>query len=161
MGKVQQMGSGPLLKNADHQVVSKMLDITCAKDFVDLLSNTNSKIKLFLVKEEDINQIEAEIPSVLLPVPTTMKIHQLVFTKPGSFSSRDVSCFCSIPVTLACNCFQPVISALAPKMKNTFSFTDNISQMVAPQTISVKWMVDMETKYMLGAKLINQFIIKL
>ena len=83
-GPADRIGAA-IKRNSDHQVVSKKLDITCVKDFVDLLSNTNSKIKLFLVKEEDINQIEAEIPSALLPVPTTMKIYQLVFTKPDHF----------------------------------------------------------------------------
>ena len=47
-GKGPADGIGSTIKrNADHQVVSKKLDITCAKDFVDLLSNTYSKIKLF------------------------------------------------------------------------------------------------------------------
>ena len=58
---------------ADQQVIVKKKAITCAKDSVDLLSNTSSRIKLFLVDE---------ITAVgdtrhTSPLHNIMKIHQV------------------------------------------------------------------------------------
>ena len=58
----------------------KKRDITCAKDFVELLTATDTTIKVFLVTGKAIADIEATLPAVLKPVPNMMKIHQVCFT---------------------------------------------------------------------------------
>jgi len=65
---------------ADQQVLLKKRDITCAKDFVELLTATDTTIKVFIVTGKAIADIEATLPAVLKPVPNMMKIHQVCFT---------------------------------------------------------------------------------
>lgn len=77
-GKGAADGIGAAVKrNADSQVITKKRDITCATDFIDLLTSCPSRIKLFKIDDDMIQQFEDKIPSDVQPVPCTMKIHQV------------------------------------------------------------------------------------
>ncbi|XP_060568684.1 uncharacterized protein LOC132727272 [Ruditapes philippinarum] len=119
-GKGPADGIGAAVKRAaDQAIIVKELDITCAKDFINLIQDTTS-VKLFLIPQEKICEIDEDVPENLSPLQGTMKIHQLVLEEPHSFTSRVLSCFCEHPTKLQCNCFKPDVHTV-PQLKVTMS----------------------------------------
>ncbi|XP_052243392.1 uncharacterized protein LOC127853150 [Dreissena polymorpha] len=117
-GKGAADGVGAAVKRAaDQQVILKKNDITCAKDFFQLFSGgtSTSTVKMFLVEENELKKGDAELPSDLRPIPSTMKIHQMIIEGPDSFATRVVSCFCKHPTKLLCDCYQPDTHQLPPR----------------------------------------------
>ena len=79
-GKGAADGIGAAIKRAaDHQVNVKGRDIACAKDLVECVQQSSS-VKMFLVDETSIEEVEESLPSSLKPIPSTMKLHQVRFT---------------------------------------------------------------------------------
>lgn len=54
------------------------LDIPDAKAAYDALLSTETKIKIFYVPAENIKPLDPLIVENLMPIPGTMKIHQLI-----------------------------------------------------------------------------------
>lgn len=76
-GKGPADGIGAAVKRAaDQAIIVKELDITCAKDFINLIQDTTS-VKLFLIPQEKICEIDEDVPENLSPLQGTMKIHQV------------------------------------------------------------------------------------
>lgn len=65
-------------RNADSQVLLRGKDITCAKDFIASVSESNTTVKFFDIKDEAICRMESQIPPKLQPLKNTMKIHQVL-----------------------------------------------------------------------------------
>ena len=59
--------------------MSKGEILACAKDLVECVQQSSS-VKMFLVDETSIEEVEESLPSSLKPIPSTMKLHQVRFT---------------------------------------------------------------------------------
>ncbi|XP_033736384.1 uncharacterized protein LOC117324573 [Pecten maximus] len=104
-GKGAADGVGAAVKRlADRSVLVTGKDIMSASDIKGLASET--KVSLYTISEEDISNIEADIPSNIKPIPKTMQIHQLVTKTRGNVLHRVLSCFCGGEF-LECICFTP------------------------------------------------------
>lgn len=76
-GKGAADGIGAAIKRAaDHQVNVKGRDIACAEDLVACVQPSSS-VKLFLINESSIRRGEELLPTTLIPIPGTMKLHQV------------------------------------------------------------------------------------
>lgn len=77
-GKGPADGIGASIKRqADQHANVKGEDIVCAKDLTDGLATSTTNVKFFLVKENEISEIEKLIPS-LSPIPGTVQIQQVL-----------------------------------------------------------------------------------
>ncbi len=77
-GKGAADGIGAAIKRlADKVVQRRGQDITCSQDLLNGVDATDTKVKMFLVEESDISRLESAIPSKLVVVKDTMKIHQV------------------------------------------------------------------------------------
>lgn len=75
-GKGAADGVGAVIKRAaDKSVETRGKDIICADDLVNELKDL--KVKLFLVKEDDISVVEKTLQSNIESVPKTMRLHQV------------------------------------------------------------------------------------
>lgn len=82
------------------------LDIPDAKAAYDALLSTETKIKIFYVSAENIKPMDPLIVEDLIPIPGTMKIHQLITCGQYKIKYRDLSCFCK-DIREACACHSP------------------------------------------------------
>ena len=91
------------------------------KDEIDFyhLVKPETNIKLFLVTQDEIDIIKSSLPEEIPVMPGTMKMHQLILTKPGAIHYRDVSCYCSSSATIKgqCDCFKKYVYLLEEKAK--------------------------------------------
>ncbi len=69
------------------------------------LTETNTTVKLFFVKNEDIESAMKKMPKQIPAVPGTMRIHQVITLAPGELIHRDVSCMCTTRQQFNCKCF--------------------------------------------------------
>ncbi|CAH2097530.1 unnamed protein product [Euphydryas editha] len=103
-GKGATDGIGGAIKRTLDKKVAYHIDITDSKTAFDALKD-ETKVKLYIIKEEDINDMERRISSYdLVAVPETMLIHQIrgsfgmfeLFGKqqPYIIGYRKLSCFC-------------------------------------------------------------------
>ncbi|CAH2095607.1 unnamed protein product [Euphydryas editha] len=103
-GKGATDGIGGAIKRTLDKKVAYHIDITDLKTAFDTLKY-ETKVKLYIIKEEDINDMERRISSLdLVAVPETMLIHQIrgsfgmfeLFGKqqPYVIGYRKLSCFC-------------------------------------------------------------------
>lgn len=103
-GKGAPDGVGGALKRQADDLVSKGHDIPDARALFSALSKTQTSIKLFYVEEEDIEKAVRAMPQNIQPVPSTMRLHQVVTLARGSLICRDVSCMCVAMKRLECQC---------------------------------------------------------
>ncbi|CAH0731042.1 unnamed protein product, partial [Brenthis ino] len=118
-GKGAADGIGGVIKRTLDKKVAYHMDINGAKTAYDALKNETA-VKLYLIEEEDIKDIERQIsPYDLVAVPQTMQIHQItssfgiseLFVKQELcvISYRKLSCFChsegSSFIKGFCDCF--------------------------------------------------------
>lgn len=103
-GKGAPDGVGGALKRQADDLVSKGHDIPDARSLFSALSGTQTSIKLFYVEEEDIDKAIQAMPQNIPPVPSTMRLHQVVTVARGSLICRDVSCICVAMKRLECQC---------------------------------------------------------
>ncbi|KAL4706134.1 hypothetical protein ACJJTC_012933 [Scirpophaga incertulas] len=78
-GKGPADGIGGYLKRSADDMVARGPDISNADNFYECLKDV-SKIKLFMISQEDIQNIENHIPSTLQTHSGTRKLHQ-IFSK--------------------------------------------------------------------------------
>ncbi|KAL4009294.1 hypothetical protein ACER0C_003146 [Sarotherodon galilaeus] len=104
-GKGAPDGVGGALKRAADMMVAKGDDIPDAEELLRALSKTNTSVKLFFVKREDVEEAMEKMPKQIPAVPGTMRIHQVVTVAPGELMVRDVSCMCTTRKQFNCKCF--------------------------------------------------------
>ncbi|KAL4711132.1 hypothetical protein ACJJTC_009503 [Scirpophaga incertulas] len=92
-GKGPADGIGGYLKRSADDMVARGPDISNADNFYECLKDV-SKIKLFMISQEDIQNIENHIPSTLQTHSGTRKLHQIFSKDHGKLHYRNLSCFC-------------------------------------------------------------------
>ena len=102
-GKGAPDGIGGSIKRTADCMVLNGVDIPDAQTFYQLLSASESAIKLYYVSDKDIQKMKNMCPGALKPISGTMKIHQLWTLSSKKISYRCVSCFCSRPTQCTCS----------------------------------------------------------
>ncbi|KAK9977190.1 hypothetical protein ABG768_019011 [Culter alburnus] len=100
------------------------MDLPSADVLFEALSEQQTKIKLFYIKEDDIAANDDLIPQQLDTVRGTMKIHQIFTNTPAQFKWRILSCFCSAPDECKCYGPQSVTMCKGPTTANGASSID-------------------------------------
>lgn len=98
-GKTSGDGVGGCVKGMCNSEVICGGDVLCAQDMIDVVAKKQCKILTFLIKREEIEFVEALVPKNLIPVPQTLKIHQVTwsFDKKSQLRFRYLSCaICSV-----------------------------------------------------------------
>lgn len=72
-------------------MVAKGRDILDAHELFKALTETNTTVKLFFVKSEDVESAMEKMPKQIPAVPRTMRIHQVITLAPGKLIHHDVS----------------------------------------------------------------------
>ncbi|XP_062319382.1 uncharacterized protein LOC134022109 [Osmerus eperlanus] len=127
-GKGAPDGVGGALKRRADGLVSQGRDIPDAAELFAVLQETNTKIKLFFVSEEAVDKAVSEMPNDVPPVPSTMRIHQVVSQAHGELIYRDVSCLCTATQNLNCR-----VNA------KHFKFSNKQTAPMAPTVTEVQW----------------------
>lgn len=84
---------GGFIKRTADQVVAVGKDISDVSSFYQLLKGS-SKVKMYLILDEDFENMPREIPTKIVPLCGTMKVHQGFPEEMGSLMYRELSCFC-------------------------------------------------------------------
>lgn len=106
-GKGPADGIGGYLKRTADKIVANGEDIADVLQFYDKMKNV-SKIKLYLINENDIQQ--KALPNNIPRLVGTLKVHQVFSNCYGKLKFRDLSCFCvtdSRGVRGFCICLDP------------------------------------------------------
>ncbi len=82
-GKGAPDGVGGALKRTADMMVAKGRNIPDAHELFKALTETNTTVKLFFVKSEDIESAMKKMPKQIPAVPGTMRIHQVITLAPG------------------------------------------------------------------------------
>ncbi|KAK1885566.1 putative polyketide synthase 1 [Dissostichus eleginoides] len=90
-GKGAPDGVGGALKRRKDKLVSQGFDIPTALSLYQALSEGKSKVKLFYIPEQAVEDAIKQMPSDIPAVPTTMRIHQVVTLSPGKILYRDMT----------------------------------------------------------------------
>ncbi|XP_038063032.1 uncharacterized protein LOC119733721 [Patiria miniata] len=94
-GKGAPDGVGGVLKRTADSLVSQGKDIPTAHELYESLKPVTN-INLILLEEEEINKFDDKLPTDLISVNGTMKVHQVLFTDdPEVVDHRELSCFCN------------------------------------------------------------------
>nr|CAH7721805.1 unnamed protein product [Callosobruchus chinensis] len=101
-GKGAADGVGGALKRQADAIVARGKDISDAFQFFSTLQNA-SKVKLFMVTDEDIDNVAATIPNNIVPLKGTMQVHQMFSETYKILNHRVLSCFCQ----QFCSCHVP------------------------------------------------------
>lgn len=128
-GKGAPDGVGGALKRRADSLVSQGRDITDAAELFEVLQETNTKIKLFFVSEEAVDKAVLEMPNDVPPIPSIMRIHQVVSLAHGVLIYRDVSCLCTTTQNLNCGCFNT----------KHFKFSNQQTAPMAPTVTEDQW----------------------
>ncbi|KAK0143486.1 hypothetical protein N1851_018398 [Merluccius polli] len=104
-GKGAPDGVGGALKRTADKLVTQGRDIPDANKLFQALSETDTRIKLFYISAEAVDQAVLKMPDQIPAVPAIMKCHQVVTISPGEVMYREVSCMCSTRKQLNCECF--------------------------------------------------------
>lgn len=107
-GKGAADGIGGLIKRTADRFVAHGKDITGVTQFYDLLKD-NTNVKLFLINQEDIDNVTKAIPTSLLPIPATMRLHHIFSWARGQMKYSELSCFCkNVDVIGSCSCIKSI-----------------------------------------------------
>ncbi|KAI3375809.1 hypothetical protein L3Q82_004091 [Scortum barcoo] len=110
---------GGTLKRRADRLVSQGVDIPTALSLYQALSEEQSKVKLFYIQEQAVEDAVKEMPADLPAVPSTMRLHQVVTLSPGKILYRDVSCMCSATGNLECDCHKTKCFSFNPTHNHT------------------------------------------
>ena len=114
-GKGAPDGVGAAIKRTAGDLVVRGADITNDNMRYQSLPKTESKVKVFLVKPQNMTAFDRMIPGDTITIPGLSGIHQVMCSNPGEVKHRVVSCFCQHPND--CLCFSPVVVKLAEAKK--------------------------------------------
>ena len=104
-GKGAPDGVGGALKRSGDKLIALGRDITNAESLYRQLLTTETSVKLFYTEADEVGSLASKMPEKLPTVVGTMRLHQLVTVNIGEIYFRDVSCVCSSPGDLLCNCY--------------------------------------------------------
>jgi hypothetical protein len=76
-GKGAADGFGAVLKRSADRFVNEGGDIIGSDDLILALQSKGTSVKLVKISEDQVKEIEDELPSTLRPIPKTMQIHQV------------------------------------------------------------------------------------
>ena len=116
-GKGAADGIGGFLKRAADAKVATGTDIVDAESFFHSLKDS-SKIKLYLITDDDIQNVSATVPENIVPLQGTMQVHQIFTDTLGTLKYRNLSCFCNRGF---CLCQNPQVYDLIEKVSETVS----------------------------------------
>ncbi|PZC73688.1 hypothetical protein B5X24_HaOG208959 [Helicoverpa armigera] len=109
-GKGAADGGGGVVKRTLDARVAYGKDIVDAKSVFETLLQSEISVKTFYVSDQDIEKIKISNPKIILPIPSTMTIHQVIVTEnKNTVKYRPLSCFCMRGI---CDCFSPKIHIL-------------------------------------------------
>jgi len=93
-GKSSADGIGGSVKRTADNGVAHGADIANAESFLKTVGSASPKVNFFEVLPSNIEVVDAVLPSKIKPVPNTMQIHQLTWSKlqPSSIGMRYLSC---------------------------------------------------------------------
>ncbi len=116
-GKSAADSVGGTLKRTAESAIGHGALITTAEEFYTVLSD-KTNIKLFLVPEENIDEVFRKIPPGVKAIGATMKMHQFHVIRTGKIVARDFSCFCQFPAMCMCYnsrevTFPPLVAAVS------------------------------------------------
>jgi len=118
-GKSSADGIGGSVKRTADKGVAHGADIYNAVSFLEIVRYASPKVNFFEVLPSDIEVVDAVLPSKIKPVPNTMQIHQLTWSKVQSFSAGLRYLSCSTCSTSSCSHY-----ALQP---STWNFPNHLS----------------------------------
>lgn len=105
-GKGPADGVGGAIKRRLDKLVAYKHDIPSAETAYTLLTSQETEVKIFYIPIEDITKIQNTILDDLIPLPGTVKVHQvIVHNCDESILYRDVSCFCDFNNRGLCKCY--------------------------------------------------------
>lgn len=119
-GKGAADGVGGTMKRQADAIVARGNDIADVFQFFSALQDA-SKIKLFMVTDEDVESVAATIPSNIVPLKGTMQVHQMFTETHGILNHRVLSCFCE----KFCSCFVPKTYRPVPVTQQQPNTVDN------------------------------------
>lgn len=109
-GKGAADGVGGVVKRTLDARVAYGKDICDAKSVFEILLQSEISVQTFYVSNEDIEKIKISNPEKILPIPSTMTIHQVIVTEnKNTVKYRPLSCFCTRGI---CDCFSTKIHIL-------------------------------------------------
>ena len=101
-GKSEADGVHSSVKSMCDSAVACGQDVLCDKDMVDVVQSKGSKINMFLIKEQDIEQTDTIILNKLDTIKGTTQFHQVIWKKssPKEMGFRFLTCVtCSSELT--------------------------------------------------------------
>lgn len=104
-GKGSPDGVGGSVKRTADRILASGVNIPDASTLFKVLSATDSRVKLFFTDSEVVDRQASTLPLRIPAVPGTMDIHQVFTSDKGVLYYRDVSCFCRLPDTVHCDCY--------------------------------------------------------
>ncbi|KAI4828768.1 hypothetical protein KUCAC02_022844 [Chaenocephalus aceratus] len=105
-GKGAPDGVGATVKRLADTAVQRGKYLQTPEDVYDFRIKQKSTVNFSWISEEDIEKFDEKVPEVVPAVKGTMKLHQVISTKPATILYRDISCFCSRPAAI-CKCYNP------------------------------------------------------
>lgn len=77
-GKGAPDGIGGTLKRRADRLVSQGVDIPTPMSLYQALNDEQSKVRLFYIQEQDVDDAVKKMPAKLPAVPSTMRLHQVL-----------------------------------------------------------------------------------
>ncbi|KAH9628695.1 hypothetical protein HF086_008636 [Spodoptera exigua] len=99
-------GIGGAVKRQLDRRVAYGHNVTDADDAYQHLSTSMKSVKCFKVSDSDIENMNKIIPTDLIAVPQTIKLHQIISVDAGRIRHRQLRCFCGDERGL-CICLNP------------------------------------------------------
>lgn len=109
-GKGAADGVGALLKRTADRFVAQGRDLPDAAAVFEALVDPrlNLSVKLFLVKSQEISDMELLLPANLKTLSGTMSVHQICTRTKGEITFRPLSCYCRVECDpFPCECYSP------------------------------------------------------
>lgn len=123
-GKGPADGVGGFLKRTADKIVANGEDIADVFQFYNKLNDV-SKIKLFMIEEKDIHDLQKTLPTNIPRLIGTLKVHQVFSDCNELLKYRDLSCFCEEGVSGKrgfCLCLEPKMYDLRNGCNNTNNY---------------------------------------
>ncbi|XP_013189980.1 uncharacterized protein LOC106134461 [Amyelois transitella] len=112
-GKGPADGVGGALKRQLDNHISHGNDIINAKEAYEYLL-INSRVKMFYINENNIQNMMKMIPKNVIPIKGTMKIHQIVIDDNTKIKYKLLSCFDCKKNNICCDCYHTKEHELLP-----------------------------------------------
>lgn len=128
-GKGPADGVGGAIKRQLDSQIAHGHDITDAMEAYEYLKNSNTKVKIFYIHENKVDEMTKMIPNDVVPIQGTMKVHQIATNRDGWIKYKWLSCF-DCEKNTYCDCYYTkehqliktnTLAATSPKNKKNES----------------------------------------